>query len=211
MTKLRRAISVDEIMSKKFKDIQFDGQWKSLLGIPELSGVWIIWGQSFNGKTSFCLQLAKELTKYASVLYNSLEEGARKSMKESLERNHMYEVKRRFHIVQEPIETLKLRLRKRRSADVVFIDSLQYSDLTKADYKKLKEEFPNKLFIMVSHAEGKQPKGRFADFVRYDCDIKIFVEGYKATCMSRLASAGNTSEYIIWQKGADDYWGTNFT
>ena len=155
------------------------------------------------------MQLAKELTKYASVLYNSLEEGARKSMKESLERNHMYEVKRRFHIVQEPIETLKLRLRKRRSADVVFIDSLQYSDLTKADYKKLKEEFPNKLFIMVSHAEGKQPKGRFADFVRYDCDIKIFVEGYKATCMSRLASAGNTSEYIIWQKGADDYWGTN--
>ena len=62
---------------------------------------------------------------------------------------------------------------------------------------------------MVSHAEGKQPKGRFADFVRYDCDIKIFVEGYKAECMSRLASAGNTSEYIIWQKGADDYWGTN--
>lgn len=208
MAKLRKAISIDEIMSKKFKDIKFTGEWKHLLGEPELSGVWIIWGQSFNGKTSFCLQLAKELTKHASVLYNSLEEGARKSMKEAIVRNHMLEVKRRFHIVQEPMETLKERLRKRRSADVVFIDSLQYSDLTKAEYKELKAEFPKKLFILISHAEGKQPKGRFADFVRYDCDIKIRVEGYKAFCMSRL-SAGENSEYTIWQQGADQYYNTH--
>lgn len=155
------------------------------------------------------MQLAKELTKYGTVLYDSLEEGARKSMKQSIERNHMQEVKRRFHIVQEPIETLKERLRKRRSADIVFIDSLQYSDLNKTEYKKLKEEFSNKLFILVSHAEGKQPKGRFADFVRYDCDIKIRIEGYKAFCMSRLAAGGTNSEYTIWHLGAEEYWGSN--
>ena len=208
MIKLRRTISVDEIMSKKFKDIQFKGNWRSLLGEPEMSGVWIIWGQSFNGKTSFCMQLAKELCKYGSVLYNSLEEGARKSMKQSIERNHMQEVKQRFHIIQEPIVDLSERLLKKRSADIIFIDSLQYSDLNKADYKKLKETFPKKLFILVSHAEGKQPKGRFADFVRYDCDIKIHIEGYKAFCMSRLAEGGSNSEYIIWHHGAEAYWGT---
>jgi len=209
MTKLRRVISIDEIMSKKYKDIPFTGAWRNLLGEPEISGAWIIWGQSFNGKTSFSMQLAKELTKYGKVLYNSLEEGARKSMKQSIERNHMQEVKRRFHIVQESIDTLKERLRKRRSADIIFIDSLQYSDLNKAEYKKLKAEFDNKLFILVSHAEGKQPKGRFADFVRYDCDIKIHIEGYKAFCMSRLAAGGNHNEYIIWHAGAEQYWGTN--
>lgn len=208
MTKLRRAISIDEIMSKKFKDITFEGAWRNLLGEPEISGAWIIWGQSFNGKTSFSMQLAKELTKYGKVLYNSLEEGARKSMKQSIERHHMQEVKRRFHIIQESIDTLKVRLRKRRSADIIFIDSLQYSDLNKAEYKKLKTEFNDKLFIFISHAEGKQPKGRFADFVRYDCDVKIHVEGYKAFCMSRL-SGGRNSEYVIWQQGADDYWNTN--
>lgn len=210
MTKLRRAISIDEIMNKKYKDIPFEGAWKNLLGEPEISGAWIIWGQSFNGKTSFSMQLAKELTKHGKVLYNSLEEGARKSMKQSIERNHMQEVKRRFHIVQESIDVLKERLRKRRSADIIFIDSLQYSDLNKAEYKKLKAEFDNKLFILVSHAEGKQPKGRFADFVRYDCDIKIHIEGYKAFCMSRLAAGGNHNEYIIWHQGAEQYWGNNF-
>lgn len=209
MTKLRRVISIDEIMSKKYKDIPFEGAWRNLLGEPEISGAWIIWGQSFNGKTSFSMQLAKELTKYGKVLYNSLEEGARKSMKQSIERNHMQEVKRRFHIVQEDIETLKVRLRKRRSAEIIFIDSLQYSDLNKAEYKKLKAEFSDKLFILISHAEGKQPKGRFADFVRYDCDIKIHIEGYKAFCMSRLAASGSHNEYIIWHAGADEYWGTN--
>lgn len=209
MTKLKNAMSIDWIMKKKYKDIKFTGAWKNLLGEPEMSGAWIIWGQSFNGKTSFSMQLAKELTKYGGVLYNSLEEGARKSMRQSIERNHMQEVKRRFHIIQEPIDTLKIRLRKVRSANIVFIDSLQYSDLNKAEYKKLKEEFPNKLFIFVSHAEGKQPKGRFADFVRYDCDIKIYIEGYKAFCMSRLAAGGDNNEYTIWHAGADQYWGTN--
>ncbi len=208
MAKLRRKISIDEIMSKKYKDIEFQGDWQNLLGTPEMSGSWIIWGQSFNGKTSFCMQLSKELCKYGKVLYNSLEEGARKSMRNAIERNHMYEVKRRFHIIQEPIEDLKERLRKARSADIVIIDSLQYSDLTKAEYKKLKEEFSKKLFIFVSHAEGKQPKGRFADFVRYDSDIKIHIEGYKAFCMSRLSKAGSNSEYVIYHEGAIQYWGT---
>lgn len=205
MTKLRKAVSIAEIMSKKFKDISFTGDWQTLLGEPEMSGMWIIWGQSFNGKTSFCLQLAKELTKYGKVLYNSMEEGVRKSMREAIVRNHMQEVGKRFHLVNESIEDLKLRLDRRRQAEIIFIDSLQYSDLNKAEYKKLKADFPNKLFILVSHAEGKQPKGRFADFVRYDCDIKIRVEGYKAFCMSRLSNNTN-SEYIIWHLGANEYW-----
>ena len=208
MTKIRRAVSIAEIMSKKFKDIPFTGDWKNLLGEPEMSGMWIIWGQSFNGKTSFCLQLAKELTKYGKVLYNSMEEGVRKSMQEAIARNHMLDVKDKFHLINEPIDSLKLRLNRKKQAEIIFIDSLQYSDLNKVEYKKLKAAFPNKLFVLVSHAEGKQPKGRFADFVRYDCDIKIRVEGYKAFCMSRLSNNTN-SEYVIWHMGANAYWGNN--
>lgn len=207
MTKIRRAVSITEIMNTTFKDIPFTGEWETLLGRPQMSACWIIWGQSFNGKTSFSLQLAKELTKYGKVLYNSMEEGVRKSMKQAIKRNHMQQVGNRFHVVNESIEVLKKRLNRKKQADIIFIDSLQYSDVNKSEYKKLKAMFPKKLFIWVSHAEGKQPKGRFADFVRYDCDVKIHVEGYKAFCMSRLS--GNTnSEYTIWHLGAEEYWGT---
>lgn len=203
---MKRAVSVDELYKKKYIDLPLQGEWRQLLGAPERSGSWIIWGESFNGKSSFCMKLAKELCKYGRVNYNSMEEGARKSMQKTAKRNHMREVSGRFQITSESIEDMRERLSRRRSPDINFIDSLQYSDLNKKSYKKLKEEFPDKLFVFVSHAEGKLPLGRFANFVRYDADVKILVEGYKAFSMSRLAEGGKPEPYIIWRQGASEYW-----
>ena len=91
----------------------------------------------------------------------------------------------------------------KKSPDIIFIDSLQYTGMTKISYKALKTTFPNKLFIFNSHAEGKYPYGTLGNFVRYDADIKIRVEGYKAMCLSRLG--GDKEPYTIWQQGAADY------
>ena len=52
--------------------------------------------------------------------------------------------------------------------------------MTYGDYIQLKEEFPDKLFIIISHARGKNPKGDAATSVMYDADLKIWVEGYVA-------------------------------
>ena len=202
---MKRAVSVDELFKKKFIELDLQGQWRTLLGSPERSGVWLIWGDSFNGKTSFCLQLAKELCRFGRVNYNSMEEGARKSMQKAARRTQMQHVKGRFQITSESLEEMKKRLRLRRSAEINFIDSIQYADLNKRSYKALKAEFPNKLFIFVSHAEGRLPLGRFANFVRYDADVKICIEGFKAFCLSRLADV-KSEPYIIWEKGAREYW-----
>lgn len=202
---IKRAVSVDDILKKKFVDLELSKQFKRLLGKPERSGVWIIWGESFNGKTSFCLQLAKELCPSGKVYYNTLEEGARKSMQTAIIRENMKEVKRRFTIGnRESIEDLKIRLRKKIHPHIVFIDSLQYTGMTKAEYKALKEEFAEKiLFIFISHADGKNPEGALAKFVKYDADVKIRVEGYQATCLSRLG--GENEPYTIWEEGAAQY------
>ena len=53
---IKRAVSVDEITKKKFKELELPPEFKKLLGTPECSGIWIIWGESFNGKTGFSLQ-----------------------------------------------------------------------------------------------------------------------------------------------------------
>lgn len=201
---LRRAVSVDEITKKKFVELELPSEFKKLLGTPERSGIWIIWGESFNGKTGFSLQLAKALAKSGKVFYNTLEEGARKSMQNAVISQNMQEVKRRFLIGnRESIEDLKERLRRKKSPDIIFIDSLQYTGLNKKEYKILKEEFPNKLFIFISHADGKNPEGSLAKFVKYDADIKIRVEGYKAMCLSRLG--GDKEPYVIWEKGAAQF------
>lgn len=204
MSKIKRAISVDEIEKMKFNELQLSPFFDKLLGNPERSGVWIIWGESFNGKTDFALQLAKELTMSGRVYYNSLEEGARKSLQNAIIRNNMREVARKFIIGnRESLEYVKIRLRKKKSPDICFIDSIQYTQMTKKEYQSLKEEFPNKLFIFISHADGKNPKGALANFVKYDADIKIRVEGYKAMCLSRLG--GDKEPYIIWAEGAAQY------
>jgi hypothetical protein len=48
--------------------------------------------------------------------------------------------------------------------------------MTYRDYIQLKEEFPDKLFVFISHARGKNPKGDAATSVMYDADLKIWVE-----------------------------------
>ena len=201
---IKSAVSVDDLLKMEFIDLQLPPQFEALVGQPERSGVWLVWGPSFNGKTSFCMQLAKALTNSGKVFYNTLEEGARKSMKEAVIRENMKEVKSRFTVGnRETIEQLKERLRKKKSPHIIFIDSIQYTGLNKVEYKKLKEEFTNKLFIFVSHADGKNPEGSLAKFVRYDADVKIWVEGYQATCLSRLG--GDKQQYIIYEKGAAEF------
>jgi KaiC/GvpD/RAD55 family RecA-like ATPase len=201
---VNRAVSVDDILKKKFIELSLPPKFKKLIGEPERSGVWIVWGNSFNGKTSFCMQLAKALTASGKVFYNTLEEGARKSFREVIVRENMQEVKRRFIIGdRETMDEIKDRLRKRKSPDIVFIDSLQYTGITKSEFKELKREFPRKLFVFVSHAEGKEPAGAIGRAVKYDADIKIRVEGYQATCLSRLG--GDKNPYIIWEEGAKLY------
>ena len=201
---IKRLVTIDDLTKMKFDELQLSPQFSQLLGKPERSGIWIIWGESFNGKTAFALQLAKELTNSGKVLYDTLEEGARKSFQKAANQQNMQEVKTKFLIAnRESIDELKQRLRRKKSADIIIIDSLQFSGLNKKEYVAFKEEFSNKLIIFISHADGKNPEGSLARFVKYDADVKIRVEGYKAMCLSRLG--GDKEPFVIYAKGAADF------
>lgn len=202
----KRALSINDIYNSRFQKMYFENEYKDSFGTPERAGVWICWGQSGHGKTRFMLKLAKYLTNYGRVAYDTLEEGLSLSFQKACIDSNMNQVRKGSFIIldREPIEELKLRLRKKRSPDIIIIDSFQYTGMSKKEYKELKEEFNNKLFIFVSHASGRLPEGKVADFVRYDSDIKIYIEGYKAFPKSRM---GGSKEFIIWQQGAMDYWG----
>lgn len=200
----RRAISVDELLKTKFKMMAFDGEFKESFGTPEMSGSWLIWGNSANGKTRFTLQLSKYLTKFGKVAYNSLEEGAKLSFKRAIQQTGMISVAKRFIILKgESIEQLTERLTKQKSPNIIIIDSVQYTDLDKKGYKNLINQFPTKLFIFISHADGKKPLGSTAVAIQYDSDVKVFVQGYKAFVRSRF---GGNKPFIIWEEGAMDYW-----
>lgn len=191
------------MLKMKFKIIPFEGRFCESFGQPEANGVWIVWGNSGNGKTTFALQMAKELCKYGKVVYDTLEEGARMSMQDAMKHVHMVHVGNKFQILnRESMDDLKVRLKKRNSPDFIFIDSFQYSGLSKMDVLQLAEEFPTKLFIFLSHADGRNPEGRPAKSIRYHADLKIFVSGFKAFPGGRI-SKSERKDFIIWEKGAE--------
>lgn len=197
----RRAVSIKELFQTSLRTLEFSGDWKASIGDPEASGAWIIWGNPANGKTRFALQLAKYLaTLGLKVAYNSLEEGVSTSLRKAIHDTNIIEVSRRFVLLdKEPVAELNERLRRRKSPDVVIIDSVQYSGMSYAAYKELKEMHRTKLFILVSHAEGSHPSGRVARSIRYDASVKVYVQGFQAFPASRY---GGGKPYVIWPEGA---------
>ena len=92
------------------------------------------------------------------------------------------------------------RLYKPRSPNIVFVDSVQFLKLTQEQYDLLLQEFPKKLFIFISHAQGNEPKGETADAIRYNSDVKIQVSKFGAFPRENTRFGGN-KPYIIWEEG----------
>lgn len=207
MSKIKRAYSVSNIITKEFNELGFSGEWEATLGNPDKSFSAIIWGGSSNGKTEAAMKLAKYLTNFGKVAYNSLEQGVSATMKDSLIRNHMNSCKNSFILLdREPFDDMLKRMAKPKSPDFLFIDSVQYTRINKNQYYELKElmQKKGKGIIWISQAKGKEPKGSLADDIRYDVDLKLFVEGFKLFPDGRLNGGGEP--FVIWHKKAAKYW-----
>lgn len=197
--KVKKAKSITDLYNQNFKTFDFKGVFKDSFGVPETNGCWLLWGESGNGKTDCSLKLAKYFSTFKKVHYNTLEERGRRSFEIACHRNNMEACGSRFSFESEDFETMKARLRKKRSAKIVFIDSLQYLRITERQYKELLSEFKDVLFIFISHAKGSQPKGSVADAIRYDADVKINVKNFVANIQSRF---GGNEPFVIWEEGA---------
>ena len=67
---MKRALTVNEVLKEKKTTFDFEGQWREAFGEPERTGVWFIWGNSGNGKSSFTMQLCKELSRFDRVSHH---------------------------------------------------------------------------------------------------------------------------------------------
>jgi GTPase SAR1 family protein len=204
---MNKAISSTDLLSKKYNLLEFDNEWYEAFSMPEKSGIWFVWGNSGNGKTSFVLQMVKELSRFGKVLYNSLEEGTSHTMQNAWIRNRVHDCGRRVQLICEDMSQLQERLDRRKSPDIVVIDSFQYTGMNFKDFMDFKKKYPRKLFIFTSQADGKNPSGKSAIRVMYDASLKIWIEGYRAFSKGRYIGP-NGGVYTIWEEGAEKYWGT---
>lgn len=201
---LKKALSMTDLMRMNRKVYDFEGEWQEAFGQPEQNGVWFIWGRSGNGKTSFVLQLCKELTRYGKVAYDSLEEGSSLTIQNALVRVGMGDVGSNFVLLNDSFAELDDRLSRRRAPDIVVVDSFQYAHISLGEYEAFCKRHVGKLIIFISQADGLKPLGRTAQSAMYSASLKIWVEGYRAISKGRYF--GNCGYYTIWEERAAEYW-----
>lgn len=195
-----KVISVKKLVNKKFKTMGLSEEWQEYFGDVADSFEMILWGPSFAGKSSFINAFVAELARLNPVLYVALEEGISSTTKNKAIANKLNEIRGlRYANHETTFETLMVFLSKKRSPKVIILDSLQYMAMSYIDYKKMKEAFPRKTFIFISHAKGKNPDGKTAEKIRYDAGIKVRVESFIAFIESRY---GGHKNYVIWEQEA---------
>lgn len=201
---MARTLSAKQVLTIKFDTIRLGGGWDECVGEIETTGIWFIWGNSGNGKTSAVVSLCKELSAFGKVLYNSREEGVSLTMQNTLRRYGMGELGSRFQLANMSLQELDEKISQQRSPKFVVLDSFQFMGLTFKDFRAFCEKHKNKMLIFVSRTRGRQPEGRAAISAMYDASCKIWVEGYKAFSKGRFV--GTTGEMTIWDEGAKKYW-----
>ena len=201
---MARTLSAKQVLQMKFDTVRLGGGWDGCLGEVETSGVWFIWGNSGNGKTSAVVSLCKELAAFGKVLYDSREEGVSLTMQNTLRRYGMGELGSKFQLCNLSLEELDAKISQPRSPRFVVLDSFQFMGLTYKQFRAFCEKHPTKLLIFVSRTHGRQPEGRAACSAMYDASLKIWVEGYKAISKGRFI--GPDKEIVIWEEGARRYW-----
>lgn len=199
---LLKALTVANIINQSVQRIKFTGQWFDAFKEPQDKGVWLIWGTSGGGKSSFVMKLCKELALLKfKVFYNILEEETDDTdFIDRINFNEMNEVEKHFLARSYDYNDLVIYLKRKDSAKVVVIDSATYFFESFEQYKQFKKMFKDKIIIITGHANGKNPKHSLEDSIMFDAKMKIFVNGYLALCRGRTIGP-NGGRFIIWEDG----------
>ena len=122
-----KPLSASIILDKKQKPLSWKGKWADAFGYPPKTGNWIIYGDSGHGKSVVAMQLAKYLTQFGRVGYNTLEELTGISFVQNMRVAEIDKSIRQFLIYTGyNIIELHEHLIKKKSPDFVFIDTIQY-------------------------------------------------------------------------------------
>lgn len=195
---MSRAIGISDFMARKFDTFGFSDEWAATFGQPERNMRVIIYGRPGQGKTEFCIKLAKYMAGFTKVYFNSFEQGISKTLQDALHRNNMMEVNGRCIFGdQETFPEMMERLATKNAPQVCIIDSRDYINLTAAQFKTLIDAHPRKSFIIVCWESGGKPRGEYAKQIEFMCDVKIRVSNFTAYPRSRF---GGNQNFIIWQR-----------
>jgi RecA/RadA recombinase len=192
--KMSGIMSADELRDYTYRSYPFDGKYKALVGQPARSFHMMVFGRPKQGKSIFCFQLAKYLTKFGKVLYIAAEEGFSATLQQKLtefgavNQNLYFANYRNFEQIRENL--------KGSDYEFVVIDSINFINLEPEDVETLKAENKEKAFITIQQAT-KNGAFRGSQQFAHNCDIIIEVVEGVANHTGRYAAP---SEMQIFDK-----------
>lgn len=175
-----------KIANLKFKLLPFSGDWGALIGQPPINFFIYVYADSGNGKTNFCIRYAKYLTKFKKVLYYSVEEGISYTTQSTIIRQGLIQ---EHDVVigqyepdkfDSPFDDLENELKKRNCPNIIFIDSLEYSDMNAKQIKNLRRMYPKKAFVVIGRAEGAKPLSAAGRSTYFDADVVLHMKDHTA-------------------------------
>lgn len=201
-----RAVSVNNLLNKKYKLLDFTGEWFDAFKQPAQSGTWFIYGGSSNGKTSFTQQLVKYLDELGlRIAYLALEESTDHTMQESVKLAGWKKTGSKITVLEPAgVDEVDVWLSKHKSADVLIVDTVQYWDINFKRYLEFKRKHSKKLIIYISHVKGTDPDGSVATKIMRDASLKIFVQGYRAISKGRYI--GSKGYFSVWPEKEKEIW-----
>ena len=187
-------MSAGELVNYQYDSYAFDGKWQKLVGNPSKSFHMMVFGRPKQGKSIFCFQLAKYLTKFGKVLYIASEEGFSATLQQKL--TEFGAVNENLHFANfRDFDQIRSNLM---GTDYKFIvvDSINFINLEPEDVELLKSENPGAAFITIQQAT-KNGAFRGSQQFAHNCDIIIEVVEGVAHHTGRY---GAPSEMNIFEK-----------
>lgn len=202
--RMKKALSVNNVMSQRVDRLKLSEPFYQAFGKPQDFGVWFVWGSSGSGKSTFVMQLAKELAQNYKLAHNTLEEDTDDA--EFIDRMKlvgMQDVESNHHSLQYYYDDLNDYLTKRNSPKVVIIDSAHYFFRSFSQYLEFKARWVRehkKILILTGSAKGEYPASELLLQIMQDAKMKINVSAYAAICKGRTIGP-NGGRFIVWKEG----------
>jgi hypothetical protein len=205
--KVLSARQFDEI---KHKFLGFEGEWLRFMGNMPETFIGLIFGESGEGKSEFCIRMAKYLIQFEKVAWIDYEQGHGADLQMAMRRNEMNkEVGKWFPIDPNEkrkrgvtfLEELDEYLSKRSTPKYVFINSLTEFVFTPDEFRDvLKPHAKKRGLIFIDHAKNRKPKSKHGEYVEGIGQFSIYVRKYIA--YKEKNRLGGRGEMILWEEEA---------
>ncbi len=165
-------VSARDLAKMRFKTIGYNGRFKDVVGDPAVGFHMMVYGKPYNGKSSFVIELCKDLAALnkGKIAYLALEEGISLSMqKKVIDRG------------AENVEGLEFKGSMPASFEgygFIVIDSVSDRSISREKLREMFLQNPQTCFICIFHST-KEGTARGGLDYSHDMDVIIKIEAHK--------------------------------